>query len=381
MTPSKQRSVNDENFAAEKARSDALFASIGEGTIATDEYGKIMKINRAGLELLGYKEADLLGKNYLSMMRAVDLQGNTIESFSRPIVRAIQEGRPITDSLQYIKKDGSWFPAHLTVSPIMLEGKPIGTIEVFRDITREQQIDNAKTEFVSLASHQLRTPLTAIRWYLELFINGKLGPINKKQRDSLRELLTVNLNLIELVRALLSVARIEVGTLAFVPKPSSIERLARDAVFELRPMINEKEIKFSEKYDSTIPLVPLDPELTRVIFQNLLTNAVKYTPVGGSVNLQIHQEDTESILITVTDTGYGIPKNQQHQLFTKLFRADNVRIKETDGTGLGLYIVQSIVESSGGKVWFKSKENKGTTFYVRLPLKGMPSRDGGPQTS
>jgi PAS domain S-box-containing protein len=335
-----------------------------------------MKINSVALDLLGYEETDLLDKGYLSVMKATDMQGNPIEPFSRPIMRALQEGRPITDSLQYIKKDGTKFPAQLTVSPIMLSGKPMGTVEVFRDITREQQIDNAKTEFVSLASHQLRTPLTAIRWYLELFLNGKLGPITDKQRESLQELLNVNLNLIDLVRALLSVARIEVGTLAFVPKPSNIERLARDVVFELRPLIEEKQLKFSEKYDPKLPSMPLDRDLTHVIFQNLLTNAVKYTPPGGSVKLHIEQENDKFILIKVIDTGYGIPKNQQHQLFTKLFRADNVREKETDGTGLGLYIIQSIVESSGGEVSFESEENKGTTFFVRLPLKGMPSKEG-----
>jgi two-component system sensor histidine kinase VicK len=115
----------------------------------------------------------------------------------------------------------------------------------------------------------------------------------------------------------------------------------------------------------------LDPDLTRIIFQNLLTNAVKYTPSGGKISLKIELRK-KHVLIKISDTGYGVPKRQQRQLFTKLFRADNVRRQDTDGTGLGLYIVQSIVESAQGKVWFESEENKGTTFYVRLPLKGMP---------
>lgn len=262
------------------------------------------------------------------------------------------------------------FTALVTVSPVMLGGRPIGTIEVVRDITQEEEIDRAKTEFVSLASHQLRTPLTAMRWYIELLLKGSMGPLTPEQKASLQEVLASNLNMIELVGALLSVARIEVGTLTVAPALSNIEQLASSVVSELKPEITEKQLHFTEEYDTHIPPMLLDPDLTRIIFQNLLTNAVKYTPVGGSVSLKIRRKG-HSVHIEIADTGYGIPKQQQKQLFTKLFRADNVRQKDTNGTGLGLYIVKSIVENSKGKIWFKSEENVGTTFYVQLPLKGM----------
>ncbi len=117
-----------------------------------------------------------------------------------------------------------------------------------------------------------------------------------------------------------------------------------------------------------------DPKLLRMVVQNILSNAVKYTPEGGKIELSISLADKKNILLKISDTGYGIPKNQQDRIFTKLFRADNVRDKDTDGTGLGLYIVKSIVENSGGKIWFKSsgeEENSGTTFYVELPLDGV----------
>jgi PAS domain S-box-containing protein len=372
---SQSEQTSKARLAAEKAKADALFSSIGDGVIATDEHGKIMKANAAALDLLGYAEADLIGNWYLKVVRAYDLKGKEIDPISRPIMRALLEGKPITQNLQYIKKDKSLFPTTVTAAPIMLNDKPIGTIQVFRDITREQEVDKAKTEFVSLASHQLRTPLTALRWYLELFLKGEMGKLTSEQHESLEEVYNVNLRLIDLVKSLLSVARIELGTLAFSPEPSSIEQLARDVVFELKPQIIDKHLHFSEQYDPEIPPIPLDADLTHVIFQNLLSNAVKYTPDGGHVRLKIVRE-AHSVLIEVTDTGYGIPKNQERQLFTKLFRADNVREKETDGTGLGLYIVKSIVKASHGKVWFESEENNGTTFYVRLPLKGMPSIAG-----
>jgi PAS domain S-box-containing protein len=359
------------DLAAEKARSDALIASVGEAMIATDEYGKITRINQPALDFLEMTDEEVMGKNFLNIFHAYDMNGNDIEPMRRPIMRSLVDGRPVNVNMQYAKKDGSRSPVMVTVSPIILKDKPIGAIEIFRDITREQQIDRAKTEFVSLASHQLRTPLTAIRWYVELLLKETMGPLTPEQRESLEEIHISNLRMIELVSALLSVARIEVGTLTAAPEPLLITQLAHEVVTELKPQILEKEMLFSEKYDPAIPSTPLDPDLTRIVFQNLLTNAIKYTPKGGSVSLQIDC-DGKYIMIKISDTGYGVPKNQQKQLFTKLFRADNVREKDTDGTGLGLYIVQSIVKNAKGKIWFDSIEGEGSTFYVWLPVKGMP---------
>jgi two-component system sensor histidine kinase VicK len=363
---------NATDLAAEKAKADALFASIGEAVLATDEHGKIMRVNGVTLELLEYEETELVGQSYLQTVQAYDNKGRQLDPFSRPIMRALQEGRPVTENLQFAKKDGTLFPVVVTASPIMLDEKPIGMIEVFRDITLEQQIDRAKTEFVSLASHQLRTPLTAMRWFIELLLRGTMGELTTEQKVSLEQVHVSNLRMIELVSALLSVARIEIGSLTFSPVPSDITKLAHEAAYELNPLITDKKIQFVEEYDDDLPLIPLDPDLTHIIFQNLLTNAVKYTPAGGRVTLRIERVK-RSVQITVCDTGYGIPKSQQKQLFTKLFRADNVRDKDTDGTGLGLYIVQSIVENSHGKIWFESKENSGSKFFIKLPLKGMPA--------
>jgi PAS domain S-box-containing protein len=364
-----------EDLALEIARSEALFDSIGEAVIATDEDGRIMRVNGATLDLLGCKESDLLDKKYMTTVPAYDIKGDFIEPINRPIMRSLMEGRSVSETLQYTKRDGKRFPAHVTVSPIMLGGQPVGTIQVIRDVTREQQIDRAKTEFVSLASHQLRTPLTAMRWYIELLLRGKMGELNVDQHAALEEVYDVNLRLIDLVAALLSVARIEIGTLAMTPEPSDIVQLARDVAFELKPVIAEKRLEFKESYDTDIPSMQLDPDLTRIIFQNILTNAVKYTPEGGSVSIKIEREKS-SVLIKISDNGYGIPKHQQRHMFTKLFRADNARARDTDGTGLGLYIVKSIVRNAKGRIWFESEENVGTTFYVRLPIKSTTNRGG-----
>lgn len=367
--------TTDKDLQVEVARAEALFNSIGEAVIATDENGKIMRINEATLDLFACTKEDLVGRKYMNTIAAFDLNGKPLDPLDRPIMRALLEGRRITETIQYRRKNGVRFPAHVTVSPIMLKNMPIGTIQVVRDITRELEIDRAKTEFVSLASHQLRTPLTAMRWYLELLLKGKMGELKPVQKDSMRQVYDVNLRLIDMVGALLSVARIEIGTLDVSPEESDIRELARQVVVEMKPSIIDKNIKFSENYDPDIPVICLDQDLTRIIFQNLLSNAVKYTPDGGSVSLDVVREKNH-ILIKVADTGHGIPKHQQRQLFTKMFRADNARQSDTDGTGLGLYIVKSIVKNSHGKIWFESTEHVGTTFYVNIPLKGMQSTHG-----
>lgn len=216
-----------------------------------------------------------------------------------------------------------------------------------------------------------------MRWYIELILKGTMGSLTSEQRAGLQEVLASNLNMIELVGALLSVARIEIGTLTIAPALSNIEALARSVVAELKPEITEKRLHLREEYDPS-PLYAARSRPHPNYLPKPASNAVKYTPKGGNVSLKL-QHRGHFIHIEIADTGYGVPKRQQQQLFTKLFRADNVRQRDTNGTGLGLYIVKSIVENSKGKIWFES-ENRGTTFYVRLPLRGMTPAAGESST-
>jgi signal transduction histidine kinase len=177
--------------------------------------------------------------------------------------------------------------------------------------------------------------------------------------------------MVELVNALLDVASLELGTLAIEPEITDIGLLAESVIAEQKPQIVARKIRFSFSHEKDIPLMQADPKLLRMVMQNILSNAIKYSPEGGKIDFSLSLQSNKNILLKISDTGYGIPRNQQDKIFTKLFRADNVRDKDTDGTGLGLYIVKSIVENSGGKIWFKSAvggENQGSTFYVTLPL-------------
>jgi signal transduction histidine kinase len=236
-------------------------------------------------------------------------------------------------------------------------------------------VDRAKTEFVSLASHQLRTPLSAIRWYSEMLLSKYVGELNEKQRQYVKEIYTGNLRMVELVNALLNVSRIDLGTFASEPEDVNLVEVCESVLSELAPQIIQKKQTVERIFSGAPVVYSADPKLIRIVFQNFLSNSVKYTPPEGHIVAEIGVREG-SLYIRVSDSGYGIPKAQHGKIFEKLFRADNVRQKDTEGTGLGMYIVKAIIESSGGKIWFDSEENKGTAFSVLLPLSGMVKKSG-----
>ncbi|MEK7575449.1 MAG: ATP-binding protein [Patescibacteria group bacterium] len=358
-----------------RAKEEAILLSIGDGLLVTDEKGNIIIINKTAEKLLGIKSEEVLGKIFSEEVVLVDEKGVVIPPEKHPVEMALT-GSVTTASgptYYYARKDKTKFPMAIMATPVLLNGKVIGTIKIFRDITSEREVDKAKTEFVSLASHQLRTPLSAVSWYAEMLLAGDVGDLNEKQKKYLDEVYRSNQRMVELVNALLDVSSLELGTFLIEPEAIDLSKLVQSVIDEQKSQISAKQISFSFLFEKSMSKMRADPKHIRMVVQNILSNAVKYTHEGGRIKLSISVFEKKNVLIKLSDTGYGIPKNQQDKIFTKLFRADNVRDKDTDGTGLGLYIVKSIVENSGGKVWFESlggKENKGTTFYVKLPLNG-----------
>lgn len=367
-----------------RAKEEAILLSIGDGLLVTDENGAIILINRTAEKLLGKKSKEVVGKIFSEVMPLEDDKGVTLMLTKHPVSIALSGGTDITSRLTYyyVRKDGTRFPVTSIATPVILNEKVIGTIKVFRDVTSEREIDKAKTEFVSLASHQLRTPLTSVAWYTEMLIKGS-ETFTTSQKKYLEEIYQGNKRMVELVNTLLDVSRIELGTFRAEPVATDIVELAKSVVDEQKQNIKEQRLSIIKKFSKGSSVFFTDPKLLHIVFQNLITNAVKYTSFGGKIEFTIFFDSKNTIRIKVSDTGYGIPKNQQKKIFTKLFRADNARDKDASGTGLGLYIVKSIVENSGGKIWFESptqelfgcvrtqkekEEFPGTTFYVVLTL-------------
>ena len=269
---------------------------------------------------------------------------------------------------------------------------------VAQDVSAHHELIRAKTDFVALASHQLRTPLSIIKWYVDYLLSDESANFSSDQKRYLEEVYISNERLIELVNALLDVSRIDVGTFSIEPEPTDIIERAEKAIKRFGKEIVKKKIRLIKEFDE-LPSINLDPRLTKIVFQNILSNSIKYTPEEGTILFTIKKAD-KNVLIKIADTGLGIPREEQPKMFTKLFRAENVKRVESVGTGLGLYIVKAVIEKSGGKIWFQSpsldlllkpdekdkdlpidKRNRGTTFFITIPLKGMKKKRGTKQLS
>ena len=358
---------NEQLVAEQQAVAEALFTSIGDGAIATDEYGKITRINPTALRILGYTEKEVLGTWFPKKIVALTVQDKPISLIDRPITRAFLTGKTVIEKTYYRKKNGQRIPVAITVSPIILEGRPVGAIEVFRDITLEYEVDRMKSDFISLASHQLRTPLSAIKTYSHMLLDGYMGEINDAQRKSLRTILSAANRMNELISTLLNITRIESGTIAITPKIINAEHLAEEVIKEHSLLASDKNITLEvEKRGKESATVKTDTLIFKEVLSNLVSNAIKYTPEDGKVSISI-QPRKRDLLVSVKDNGLGIPKYSQDHVFTKFFRAHNVVKQETSGTGLGLYLVKGLLDSLNGTIWFESHEGKGTTFYVSLP--------------
>lgn len=356
------------------ARSEALFASIGEGVIATDEKGYITRINQVALDLLGYSKSEVLGKRFTSKIIALHDNGSPINIIDRPIVRAFMTGQTVNARTSYKRKDGSMMPIGVTVSPIIFRKKPIGAIEVFRDLSSEIESDKLKSDFISIASHQLRTPLSAINMYTRMLQDGLAGELTEHQLSYIHVVLSSVERMNELIDTLLNITRIEAGGITIRPKNLEFDKLVSSILTEFMPLAAEKNITLSHSIAPSIPPVVSDPLLLKEICANLLSNAIKYTPDGGAVEISVTASKND-LRFAVMDNGYGIPDTAQKHIFTKFFRADNITIQDVSGTGLGLYLIKTIADNLGGELWFESQENVGTTFYFSLPVSSKRPTD------
>lgn len=363
-----------EKVSQEKEKIDSILHSIGDGVFVIDQNYNIIIYNQMAADISGYSKEEAIGKRCDKVLKFIFEDTKKVNYKFIKDVFATGEIKSMSNHTLLVKKGGAEIPVADSAAPIKDRfGKVFGCIVVFRDVTHEREVDKAKTEFVSLASHQLRTPLSAINWYTEMLLSEK--KIDKKHKNYLNQIYGGSQRMVELVNALLNVSRLELGTFIIEPKPFDITKIADEAVKEISQEIKKKKIRFAKKYDKNLPQLPLDNKLTHMIFQNILSNAVKYSQEKGKVALDI-TKDEKNIKIAISDNGMGIPQKQHRYIFNKLFRADNARAEDSSGTGLGLYIVKSILDQSGGKVWFESVQGKGTTFYVEIPLAGMKAKEG-----
>lgn len=360
---------------AREQKLDAVLQSIVEGVIVLDANHRVYLYNDAALRMLQLK-ADQVNNHHFSEVLDFrnEITGESINNF----IDEVFQGKVVDADYNSVlkRKDGTVLPVNETASPIYNDQNQVQRVViVIRDATELRKIDKMRSEFVSVASHQLRTPLTSINWYVELLndpgTNGNLTDIQKESIDRIGE---GNHRMINLVNDLLNISRIETGkNLNLIFKPSDFVSLVQEVIQEQQIIAAKRgiSIRFDNMGIETLPL-NIDREKMRQVVMNLLSNAVKYSFPSNEVLLKIGK-DNEYLYLDFVDHGIGIPEAQQERVFEKFFRAENAVTQQTEGTGLGTYISRSIAQAHGGDVFFYSKQNEGTTFTLKIPLFWQPA--------
>jgi PAS domain S-box-containing protein len=348
----------------QRARLEQIFDSTSDGIVLVSREGCIEAANRRAGELLGFDPERELGIRLTELMAgrhdATPAQARSFATLTAVTQSPEREARGDLE-LQEPNRILHWV-AQPTKNP---GGTTTAFTLTFRDVTQEREVSRMKSDFVSFVTHQLRTPLGGIRWMLELAAQEPALPPEASSyiqdaRDSAQRLIT-------LVNDLLDISRLERGKLTLTLTELSLEDLTQELIGELQLLIAEKGHHVSVVGDGGVPPVTADRQLLRQAVMNLLSNAVKYTPLNGKIAIRIERRG-DGVQWSIRDSGIGIPHASQARLFEKFYRAENVTIIETEGTGLGLYLARLIMEQFGGRVWCESEEGAGATFFFTLPL-------------
>ncbi|MBU4338354.1 PAS domain S-box protein [Patescibacteria group bacterium] len=353
----------------QKNKLEAILNSIGDAVFAIDQEKKIIIFNSAAEALTGFKFSKVRGSVYNKYLKFSD--EITKSEKTKHIDRALR-GEVISADRHFVltTKKGNLIDVEERITPIKnQQGEIMGCIVVFRDITAKRKLEMMRSDFISIASHQLRTPLSATKWFLEILVNGDVGALKKKQLEVVREAYVNNQSMINLVNTMLNMSRIESKQLIINLEKINIEDTVKKILSELKPLLDKKDqkIKFFGLKDKKLEM-ETDKVLLKNVIDNLVINSSKYSPGGKDIIIRIAKKDSE-LLFSVADKGIGISKIEQYKIFKKFSRTNNAVAYNASGTGLGLYIVKSILDVFGGKIWFKSEENKGAVFYFSLPIK------------
>lgn len=355
-------------------KSEIVINAIADGVIALDGRGTIQLINPAAQTLLGWGKQDATGLDYRSVIKLSNKAGKDVTDDINPIQQVIKTNNPTIDNdLTLTTQSGKQLLVSLVISPVS-ETVGAGVIVVFRDITSEKAEERQQAEFISTASHEMRTPVAAIEGYLGLALNPATAVIDEKARSFLIKAHESAQHLGHLFQDLLDVSRAEDGRLNSNPTVIDLTAFVRDIVGSLTPKAQEKQLflHFKPDSDSTngrtvapVYYVEADADHLREIVANLVENAIKYTK-QGSVSVDVEGDDKRA-QVKISDSGIGIPPEDIPHLFQKFYRVDNTDTREIGGTGLGLYLCRRLAESMNGKISVESQYGKGSVFSLELP--------------
>jgi PAS domain S-box-containing protein len=349
-----------EKLTQEEKKMTAIVNSIAEGLILVDSDNRVLHINPAAERLLGLSE-DSIDKDITELIQNDEL----IQIEQTP---SKNEEANFVSEITLIHHDEK-LVLRTIASPFLDEnGQTLGTVYLFDDITREKEIDQMKSDFISLVSHELRTPLTSIIGFVSFILDGKAGAINDRQRNSLARVQRQSKRLAALINDLLDISRIESGRIQMEQEPISLLEIVTQRIEEIRPQADEKSIRLDLTAPESVPTIFGDEARMGQVFTNLIGNAIKFTPNNGEVSIKV-RVDGSLLHVEVIDTGPGIPAEERQKVFDKFYQLSDISTRQQGGSGLGLSITKSIVEAHGGKLWIDDgNQGKGSNFQFVLPL-------------
>jgi len=349
----------------EARRMAAILESVAEGVVVSDKEGHIIIVNTAAEHILGAPRQRILGRSIERLIGRMTLDPKadwrTIIQSNTPLQTVFElEGKVV----------------HVSAAPVLTPaGDHLGAIATLRDITKETEAEKTKNEFITAISHELRTPLTAIRGYAEALAGGMVGAVSETQSRFLGIILDNALHMVSLADNLIAVSQIEKGFLTLEYGKTDLHLIIGNAILSLQSQLDARQLEVSLELDDNLPLIEADPARVQQILDNLASNAIKFTYPGGRITIGARplSEDGEQspthCAIWVSDTGIGIPPEEQSHIWERFYRPVNPLAVETSGLGVGLSIVKSLVEAHGGRVWLESTPSTGSTFTVLLPIK------------
>lgn len=342
---------------------DIVLSNVADSVCVIKEDGTILFINDSFAEMINQSRIGLLGQNIQDVIRLTPKASSYPEAF--PFKDTISTG---SDSAKGIYEWHLGGNDSITVKLIAHHIKPTNQVVIMlQNVTNEYEIEQISRNFTNLASHQLRTPLTAIQTYTHMLADGYMGDLNEKQREAAIAVIDSTDHMNELLDMLLDISKLENNKYERRSEEVYIKDVIHRICSEVNDKVVEKEINLKLDVPQNMPSFASDAHMLHEVFSNIVTNAIKYTPKKGKVSVSVANDD-DSCVVIVEDTGIGIPKQYQSKVYTQFFRADNAVGSQQSGTGLGLYLVKQLIELLGGEIRFKSAYNKGTTFWVTLPI-------------
>ena len=364
----------ENKLSAVESKSDVVINAIDDGVLAISKDGNIELINPSAQQIIGWDQGDALGLNWKSVLKLVTSDGKDVEDLENPIVQSLSKNQPThNDKLFLLTSSEKRILVSIVSSPVGTDGE--GIIVVFRDITKEKAEEREQAEFISTASHEMRTPVASIEGYLGLALNPATAHIDEKARDFITKAHESAQHLGRLFQDLLDISKVEDGRMKNNPKIINVNEFLKNIFDGLATKANEKQLNYifmpdiidegKEKSLQPIFYANIDPDHFREVVSNLIENAIKYTP-SGEVVVNVTGDDKQ-ISVSVKDSGIGIPAEDIPHLFQKFYRVDNSDTREIGGTGLGLYLSRRLAEAMSGNLRVESKYKEGSTFYLEIP--------------